>query len=82
MTDVVLTHYSGHTFRRTTVVDTHHHFARYGWELVDADRRPAWSGTDVVEIDDLGPLVRVIGFFGDLTPAEQATCTTIPCDQG
>ena len=69
MTDVVLTHYSGHTFRRTTAVDSHHHVARYGWELVDADGTPAVSGTDVVEFDDGGRLVRVLGFFGDLTPA-------------
>lgn len=68
MTDVVLTHYSGHTFRRTTGVDTHHHFARYGWELVDANGTAAVSGTDVVESDDAGRLVRIIGFFGDLTP--------------
>ena len=69
MTDVVLAHYAGHTFRRTTTVDTHHHFARYGWELVDAEGAAAVSGTDVVEIDDAGRLVRIIGFFGDLTPA-------------
>jgi hypothetical protein len=68
MTDVVLTHYAGHTFRRTTVVDTHHHVARYGWELVGPDGTAAVSGTDVVEIDDAGRLVRIVGFFGDLTP--------------
>ena len=27
MTDVVLTHYAGHTFRRTTDIDAHHTFA-------------------------------------------------------
>ena len=69
MTDVVLTHYAGHTFRRTTAVDAHHHFARYGWELVNADGAAAGTGTDVVEIDDAGRLVRVIGFFGDLAPS-------------
>ncbi len=69
MTDVVLTHYAGHTFRRTTNVDSHHHFARYGWELVDADGTVAVGGTDIVEFDDAGRLVRIIGFFGDLVPA-------------
>jgi hypothetical protein len=69
MADVVLTHYAGHRFRRTTGVDTHHHFARYGWELADADGTVAVTGTDVVEFDEAGRLVRVIGFFGDLTPA-------------
>ena len=69
MTDAVLAHYAGHTFRRTTAVDAHHNFARYQWELVDADGTVAVGGNDIVEIDDAGRLVRVIGFFGDLTPA-------------
>lgn len=69
MTDVVLTHYADHTFRRTTDIDAHHQFARYGWDLVSADGTVAVSGTDVAEIDEAGRLVRVIGFFGDLNPA-------------
>ena len=32
--DVVVTHYPGHTFKRTTNVDEHHGHARYGWALV------------------------------------------------
>jgi hypothetical protein len=69
MADVVLTHYTDHTFRRTTNVDSHHNFARYAWELVDTDGTVAVGGTDIVEFDDAGRLVRVIGFFGDLTAA-------------
>lgn len=69
MTDVVLAHFADHTFRRTTNVDTHHNFARYGWQLVDVDGTVAVGGTDIVEFDDAGQLVRVIGFFGDLAPA-------------
>jgi len=69
MTDVVLQHYPGHTFRRTTAVDTHHTFGRYGWELVGPDGAVAVSGTDFLELDDEGKLVRIIGFFGDLAPA-------------
>jgi hypothetical protein len=65
MTDVVLTHYAGHTFRRTTEVDTHHQFGRYGWALVAPDGAVAVSGTDYIEFDDDGRLVRVVGFFGD-----------------
>jgi hypothetical protein len=68
MTDVVITNYPNHTFRRTTNVDTHHTFARYQWELVGADGVIAVAGTDIVELDDSGQLVRIIGFFGDLTP--------------
>jgi len=69
MTDVVLTHYAGHTFRRTTAVDSHHNFARYGWDLVGADGTVAVNGTDVVEFDGDGRLVNLVGFFGDLSPA-------------
>jgi hypothetical protein len=68
MTDVVLTHYVDHTFRRTTDVDTHHTFSRYEWELVGPDGAVAVGGTDVAEFDDAGKLTRIIGFFGDLTP--------------
>lgn len=66
MADVVLTHYAGHTFRRSTAIDAHHAFARYGWELVAPDGTVAVSGTDVAETRD-GRLVRIVGFFGDLT---------------
>src|SRR5687768_14334453 len=37
LTDIVHAHYPGHTFRRTTAVDTHHGVARYGWELLSPD---------------------------------------------
>jgi len=64
----VQSHYPGHTFRRTTDVDRHHEYARYGWEMVAPDGAVALSGTDVVELDVDGRLVRVVGFFGDLVP--------------
>ncbi|MFM2078666.1 MAG: hypothetical protein RJA49_2556 [Actinomycetota bacterium] len=66
MADVVLTHYPAHTFRRTTTVDAHHSFARYGWSLEAADGSVAVTGIDIVETATDGRLQRVIGFFGDL----------------
>ncbi|MGZ4702345.1 MAG: nuclear transport factor 2 family protein [Ilumatobacteraceae bacterium] len=66
LADVVLTHYADHRFERTTAVDAHHGFARYGWSLVGPDRTVAVSGTDFVEFDDDGKLLRIIGFFGPL----------------
>ena len=69
LVDAVLTHYPNHTFRRTTAVDTHHEFARYGWELVAADGTVAVGGTDVVTLDADGRIAEIVGFFGDLTPA-------------
>lgn len=68
LADGVLSHYPGHTFRRTTEVDTHHTSARYGWAMVGPDGTVAVAGTDVVEVAADGRLLRVVGFFGDLTP--------------
>jgi hypothetical protein len=66
----VQSHYPGHTFRRVTVVDVHHELARYGWEMVAPDGSVALAGTDVVELAADGRLARVVGFFGDLAPAD------------
>lgn len=71
LVDTVLEHFPAHAFRRTTAVDEHHTFARYGWDLVGPDGTVAVAGTDVVEIAD-GRIVRIIGFFGDLASLEAA----------
>lgn len=68
LADIVLTHYVGHRFARTTMVDAHHGFARYGWDLVGPDGTVAVSGIDVVQFDDAGKLLRIVGFFGPLEP--------------
>jgi hypothetical protein len=57
--------FPGHSFRRSTGVDAHHNFARYGWQLVAADGSVTLAGTDVVEVGDDGKLLRVTGFFGE-----------------
>jgi len=68
LADVVLTHYADHRFIRTTAVDAHHGFARYGWDLTGPDGSIAVSGIDVVQFDDAGKLLRIVGFFGPLEP--------------
>ena len=68
LADVVLAHYAGHKFVRTTAVDAHHGFARYGWDLSASDGTVAVSGIDVVQFDKAGKLLRVVGFFGPLEP--------------
>jgi hypothetical protein len=70
MVDVLLTHYAGHTFRRTTSIDVHHGFARYGWELAAADGTVAVAGTDIARLADDGKLAQVVGFFGPLEPVQ------------
>lgn len=69
MAATVQSHYTAHTFRRTSGVDMHHAFARYEWELVAPDGTVALTGLDVAEVADDGRLRRVVGFLGPL-PAQ------------
>ena len=73
LVDAVLAHYPGHRFVRTTDVDAHHGYARYGWTLVGPDGSAAVTGTDVATVGDDGKLVSVVDFFGDLVPAADTT---------
>jgi len=68
LADAVLANYPGHRFVRTTAIDEHHGWARYGWSLVDPDGTVVLTGTDVAHLDDEGRLARVVGFFGELAP--------------
>ncbi len=58
--------FPGHRFRRSSEIDGHHGFARYGWELVDGSGAVTLAGMDVAEVGGDGRIVRVTGFFGDL----------------
>lgn len=73
LVDAVLAHYPDHRFVRTTEIDAHHGYARYDWSLASPDGSPAITGTDIAEFGDDGKLVRIIGFFGDLAPLENAS---------
>jgi hypothetical protein len=70
LVEVVLGHYPGHRFERTTALDTHHEHARYGWALLAPNGDVAVTGVDVAEFDDDGKLRRIVGFFGDMAPKE------------
>jgi hypothetical protein len=70
MADVVQQHYAGHSFRRTSGIDEHHGFARYGWELAAPDGAVAVAGVDVAQLDEDGRIVRITGFFGELPDRE------------
>jgi hypothetical protein len=61
--------YPNHRFRRTSEVDEHHGYFRYGWELYSPDGSLVLEGTDVGFFDESGKLGRVIGFFGPLATA-------------
>jgi hypothetical protein len=58
----------GHSLARTTVVDTHHDQARFGWAVGAPDGTVAVAGIDVVTLDADGRIQRAVGFFGDATP--------------
>jgi hypothetical protein len=68
MASALVGQFPGHVFRRTSGIDAHHGFARYGWALVAGDGTVTLTGTDVAELTDAGRLARVTGFFGDLPP--------------
>ena len=63
----LLSQFPGHTFRRTSAIDAHHQFARYGWDLVAPDGNVVLNGMDVIEVDDGGKLKGIVGFFGGLS---------------
>jgi hypothetical protein len=61
MVETVHQHDPGQRFTRTTAVDEHNGFARFGWQLGDVT-----SGLDIAELTADGKLQRITGFFGDL----------------
>jgi hypothetical protein len=72
-TDVLLGQFPAHRFCRTTAIDAHHGFARYGWTLVNATGTLVLEGCDFAEIDEGGRLRRVVGFFGSMALLAAAT---------
>ena len=65
LSDVVVEHYPGHTFRRTSAVDAHHDQLRFTWDLVAPDGTVAATGVDVAQVATDGRLAMISGFFGD-----------------
>ena len=65
----VVQQFPGHRFTRTTAVDAHNEFARYGWKLQDPQGNAVLEGCDFVTLDVDGRLLQVVGFFGSPAPA-------------
>ncbi len=59
-----------HRFQRSSAVDEHHNHFRFSWDLVAEDGSIALTGLDVGEVSDEGAIVRITGFFGDLTRSD------------
>jgi hypothetical protein len=60
----LLSQFPQHRFERSTAVDAHHNFLRYGWKLLAPDGATVLQGVDFAELDVDGRLARVVGFFG------------------
>ena len=54
--------------RRTTAVDEHNGWLRFGWEFVDGAGRVLAAGMDVARLAPDGRLSQVVAFFGELEP--------------
>ncbi len=57
----------GATYSRASAIDIQHNFCRYHW-TIDFGGKRLVDGFDVTEVNDSGRIVKVIGFFGLLSP--------------
>jgi len=69
MVDAVQAQFPGHRFTRSSAVDEHHGFVRFGWTLVSPDGATVVGGLDVAVLAPDGRLARLVGFLGDLSAA-------------
>lgn len=69
--DALLSQFPGHRFMRSSGIDTHHGWSRYGWQLLDTAGQVALEGCDFAQVDDNGKLTQVVGFFGPLPMHER-----------
>ena len=60
----LLAQFPQHRFERSTALDAHHQYLRYGWRLVDGNGAAVLEGVDHAELDVDGRLLRVVGYFG------------------
>ena len=64
MAATLLSQFPGHRFERTSALDLHHHFLRYGWRLCNPAGETVLAGVDFMDLDVDGRIARVVGFFG------------------
>lgn len=55
----------GHSLTRTTLIDAHHNYCRFGWTVNGPDGAVAIAGIDIVTLTADGRLKTALGFFGD-----------------
>ena len=71
--DQLLAQFPGHRFVRSSGIDSHHGFARYGWQLLGPSGAVVLEGIDIAQLDPEGRLARVTGFFGPLPALDPAS---------
>lgn len=62
--------FPGHSIKVTTGADVHDGFARFGWEMSDADGQLVTDGVDFATFAPDGRIARIVGFFGPLPPLD------------
>ena len=65
----VVTQYPGFRFQRTTGVDAHYEFVRFGWEFRGPDGSVPLAGMDAGVLAGDGRLEAIVGFHGELPAA-------------
>lgn len=55
----------GHCLTRTTVIDAHHNYVRFGWSVNGPEGAVALAGIDIITLTGDGRLMTALGFFGD-----------------
>ncbi|MDD9237224.1 nuclear transport factor 2 family protein [Enterobacter roggenkampii] len=51
---------------RTSAVQLHHGFARFAWQVIEADGTRLPEGLDIAMVGEDGRITQIIGFFGPL----------------
>lgn len=58
---------------RTSVVQQHHGFVRFAWQVIETDGTRLPEGLDIATVGDDGLITQIIGFFGALPSEVPAT---------
>lgn len=64
--ETVRTQFPRHTFSSRGLPDAHGQYVRFSWSLSAPEGSVVGGGTDVVEVDETGRIVSVIGFLDEV----------------
>ena len=64
----VMQKYPGATVAPTSVIDAHHGWLRFAWQMTLSNGEKLPEGIDIAELSSEGRIRRIIGFFGKLKP--------------